>query len=89
MYVLSLAVALSTMQMTVQFSSVPTPQSLGRTPGDQGPPTTRLLTSTSQKDLQLDVYLEYSHAVKALYIYEHPYLLRDSNPDLRHSSQRR
>ncbi|GFU39804.1 uncharacterized protein TNCV_1949831 [Trichonephila clavipes] len=32
------------------------------------------------EDLRLNGYLEYQHAEKALYIYKHPCLLRDSNP---------
>ncbi|GFX02546.1 hypothetical protein TNCV_728001 [Trichonephila clavipes] len=70
---LSLDLALSTMQMTVRFCSVP-PQFRGRKPwGWPGasPPT--------REDLRLNGYLDYPHAAKALYIYKHPCLLRDSN----------
>ncbi|GFV78271.1 hypothetical protein TNCV_94311 [Trichonephila clavipes] len=38
------------------------------------------LPPISREDLLLDDYLEYSHTVKTLYIYEHPCLLCDSNP---------
>ncbi|GFU64937.1 uncharacterized protein TNCV_785881 [Trichonephila clavipes] len=48
----------------------------GEHPGSgQRPP----LLPTTRKDLWLDGYLEYPHAAKALYIYKHPCLLRDSN----------
>ncbi|GFU93370.1 hypothetical protein TNCV_1861001 [Trichonephila clavipes] len=83
---LSLSVALSTIQVTV----------LGSTPifrenpiGErQGSPTS-LLTSTTREDLRLDGYLEYHHAAKALWIYKHACLPRDSNQALRYSSQLR
>ncbi|GFU65523.1 uncharacterized protein TNCV_634461 [Trichonephila clavipes] len=66
------------MQVTVRFCSVP-PQFRGENPwGGQGPPP---LPPTSHEDLRLDGYLEYPHVAKALYIYKHPCLLRDSNPD--------
>ncbi|GFU51861.1 transposable element Tcb2 transposase [Trichonephila clavipes] len=48
--------------------------------GGQSPPTSLPFPPTSQEDLQLDGYLEYTHTAKALYIYKHPCLLRDSNP---------
>ncbi|GFY24378.1 uncharacterized protein TNCV_1014261 [Trichonephila clavipes] len=38
------------------------------------------LPPTSREDLRVDDYLEYLHAAKALYIYKHPCLFRDSNP---------
>ncbi|GFS53993.1 uncharacterized protein TNCV_3762061 [Trichonephila clavipes] len=38
------------------------------------------LPPTTREDLWLDGYLEYPHATKALHIYKHPCLLRDSNP---------
>ncbi|GFS95113.1 uncharacterized protein TNCV_2704681 [Trichonephila clavipes] len=38
-------------------------------------------STTSREDLLLDGYLECPHATKALYIYKHPCLLWDSNPD--------
>ncbi|GFS47390.1 uncharacterized protein TNCV_4863191 [Trichonephila clavipes] len=41
--------------------------------GGQGPPNSR-------GDLRLAGYLKYPHAAKALYIYKHLCLLRDSNP---------
>ncbi|GFW81014.1 hypothetical protein TNCV_4803821 [Trichonephila clavipes] len=46
----------------------------------QGPSTSLSLPPTSREDLQLDFYLEYPHASKALYIYKHPRLLQCSNP---------
>ncbi|GFV01676.1 uncharacterized protein TNCV_3050691 [Trichonephila clavipes] len=61
------------MQVTVLFCSVPW--------GGEGPPTSLPLPPTTRVDLKLNGYLEYPHAAKALYIYRHPYLLRDSNPD--------
>ncbi|GFY24801.1 hypothetical protein TNCV_2689921 [Trichonephila clavipes] len=68
------------MQVTVRFCSVP-PPFRGRKPwGGQGPPTSLPLPPTIREDLWLDGYLEYSYAAKALYIYKHPCLLRDSNP---------
>ncbi|GFV26677.1 uncharacterized protein TNCV_4059971 [Trichonephila clavipes] len=74
------AVAVSTIQVTVRFGSVP-PQFRGRTLwGGQRPPASLLLPPTSRDDLRLDGYLEYPPAMKALYIYKHPCLLRDSNP---------
>ncbi|GFX90999.1 amiloride-sensitive sodium channel subunit beta [Trichonephila clavipes] len=48
--------------------------------GGQGPPTSLLLQPTSREGLRLDGYLKYHHAAKALYIYKHQCLLRDSNP---------
>ncbi|GFU74837.1 uncharacterized protein TNCV_503711 [Trichonephila clavipes] len=44
----------------------------------QGHPTS--LPPTSREDLRIDGYLKYPRAAKALYIYKHPYLPRDSNP---------
>ncbi|GFT47217.1 uncharacterized protein TNCV_3748401 [Trichonephila clavipes] len=53
----------------------------GRTPwGGQRPPTSISLPPTSREDLRLDSCLEYPHGAKALYIYKHPFLLRNSNP---------
>ncbi|GFW93977.1 hypothetical protein TNCV_4812951 [Trichonephila clavipes] len=67
------------MQVTVRFFSVP-PQFRGRKPwGWSGPPTYLPLPPITREDLRLDGYLEYSHAAKALNIYKHPCLLRDSN----------
>ncbi|GFX73925.1 uncharacterized protein TNCV_397361 [Trichonephila clavipes] len=48
--------------------------------GGQGPPTSVPLPPTTREDLRLDGYLEYPHAAKALCIYKHPCLLRDSIP---------
>ncbi|GFY16593.1 uncharacterized protein TNCV_2787201 [Trichonephila clavipes] len=48
--------------------------------GGQGPPISLPLPKTSREDLRLDGYLKYPYAVKTLYIYKHPCLLRDSNP---------
>ncbi|GFW46263.1 uncharacterized protein TNCV_2813581 [Trichonephila clavipes] len=57
------------------------PEVEGEYPGNaQGLPTSLPLSSTSREDLRFDGYLEYPHAAKALYIYKHPCLLRDSNP---------
>ncbi|GFW89316.1 uncharacterized protein TNCV_3966061 [Trichonephila clavipes] len=47
--------------------------------GGQGPPTSLPLPPTTREDLWLDCYLEYPHAAKALHIYKHPCLPRDSN----------
>ncbi|GFT07930.1 hypothetical protein TNCV_873601 [Trichonephila clavipes] len=74
---LSLALALSTVQVTIRFSSVP-PQFRGRTLLG-GSPTSLPLPPTSREDLKLDGYLEYPPAAKALYIYKYPYLPRDLN----------
>ncbi|GFX31719.1 uncharacterized protein TNCV_4082431 [Trichonephila clavipes] len=49
----------------------------------QEPPTSLPLPPTSREDLRLKDCLEYPHAAKALYIYKHPYLLRNSNPGLK------
>ncbi|GFV81152.1 uncharacterized protein TNCV_3742131 [Trichonephila clavipes] len=57
--------------------------------GGQGPPTSLPLPPTTREDLRRDSYLEYPHAAKALYIYKHPCLLRDSNPGPTAPSQRR
>ncbi|GFS54903.1 uncharacterized protein TNCV_3576211 [Trichonephila clavipes] len=46
----------------------------------QGTPKSIPLSPTSRKDLGLEGYLEYPYAAKALYIYKHSCLLRDSNP---------
>ncbi|GFT83591.1 uncharacterized protein TNCV_4866461 [Trichonephila clavipes] len=57
------------------------PQFRGRKPwGGQRPVTSLSLPPSTREDLWLDGYLEYPHAAKALYIYKHPCLLRDSNP---------
>ncbi|GFV09575.1 uncharacterized protein TNCV_3159721 [Trichonephila clavipes] len=45
----------------------------------QGPPSSLSHPPTSREDSRLNGYSEYSQAVKALYIYKHPCLLRDSN----------
>ncbi|GFW76578.1 hypothetical protein TNCV_2681951 [Trichonephila clavipes] len=75
---LTLAIALSTIQMTVRFSSNP-PQFRGNTPWKgQEPPTSLSFQPTSREDLLLDGYLQYPQAAKAIYIYKHPCLLRDS-----------
>ncbi|GFW47500.1 hypothetical protein TNCV_2437191 [Trichonephila clavipes] len=51
-------------------------------PGDgQRPTFSLLLPQTSREDLRLDGYLEYPQAVQAIHTYNHPYLLRDLNPD--------
>ncbi|GFX57814.1 uncharacterized protein TNCV_943741 [Trichonephila clavipes] len=69
------------MQMTVRFAQFH-PNLGGEHPGGgQRPPTSLPLPPTSRKDLRLDDYLKYPHAAKALYIYKHPCLPRDSNPD--------
>ncbi|GFT00256.1 uncharacterized protein TNCV_2738231 [Trichonephila clavipes] len=70
-----LVVTLRTMQVTVRFWFVSTPILEANTPG-----VIRSLPPTSREDLQLDGYLEYPHVTKALYIYKHPCLLRDSDP---------
>ncbi|GFV04218.1 uncharacterized protein TNCV_918391 [Trichonephila clavipes] len=49
------------------------------TGGGQSPPTSLPLPPTSREDLGLDGYLKYPHAAKALYVYKHLCLLRDSN----------
>ncbi|GFW94838.1 hypothetical protein TNCV_4248781 [Trichonephila clavipes] len=72
---LSLAVALSTKQSIRFHTNFEIKQSGGR----QRTPTSLPLIPASREELQLNSYLEYSHAVKALYIYKHPCLLRDSN----------
>ncbi|GFU68151.1 hypothetical protein TNCV_248151 [Trichonephila clavipes] len=85
---MSLAVALSTMQVTIRFGSVP-PQFRGRTLwGYQKPPTSLPLPQTTREDLRFDGYLEYPHAAETLYIYKHP-CLRDLNPVPTARSQRR
>ncbi|GFV67586.1 hypothetical protein TNCV_4622661 [Trichonephila clavipes] len=48
--------------------------------GGQRPLTSLPLPSTSQEDLRLEGYLDYLYAAKALYIYKHASLLRDSIP---------
>ncbi|GFX14864.1 hypothetical protein TNCV_1486061 [Trichonephila clavipes] len=73
------AVASSTIQVTVRFSSLAS-QFSGKTPcRGQGPPTPFFLPPTSRENLQHDGYLEYPRATKALCIYKHPYLHRDSS----------
>ncbi|GFT82355.1 hypothetical protein TNCV_4651461 [Trichonephila clavipes] len=77
---MSLSVVLSTIQVTERFSSV-SPQLRGRTSCRWLlPPTSLLLPPTSREDMWLDGYLKNPLAVKALYIYKHRRLLRDSNP---------
>ncbi|GFV76170.1 uncharacterized protein TNCV_4672591 [Trichonephila clavipes] len=49
--------------------------------GGQGPPTSLPFPPTSRENLKLDGYLEYPHATKALYIFKHPGLFQDLNPD--------
>ncbi|GFX34471.1 uncharacterized protein TNCV_3657091 [Trichonephila clavipes] len=61
----------------------------GEYPGrSQGPLTSLPLLPTLRKDLRLDDYLEYPPVAKALYIYKHPCLLRDSksNPTAQQSA---
>ncbi|GFX22733.1 uncharacterized protein TNCV_4838701 [Trichonephila clavipes] len=57
-----------------------TPIMRENTRGGQGSPTSLPLPPTSREGLRLDGYLEYPHAAKALYIYKHLCLLRDSSP---------
>ncbi|GFS56002.1 hypothetical protein TNCV_2564481 [Trichonephila clavipes] len=78
---LSLALVLSTMQVTVRFCSVSSQFRGRKTWGCTGAshlssPSTNLTRGLAARDC----YLEYPHATKALYIYKHPCLLRDSNP---------
>ncbi|GFW55200.1 hypothetical protein TNCV_115861 [Trichonephila clavipes] len=64
----------------IRFARFPL-QSKGRTPwGWKADPTSLPLPPTSRNDLRLDGCLEYSHSVKALFIFKHPSLLRVSNP---------
>ncbi|GFV35990.1 hypothetical protein TNCV_2867481 [Trichonephila clavipes] len=75
---LSLAIAFSTIQVTVRFH----PSFQGEHSEDgQGPHTSPLFPPTSRENLQLDGYLEYPHATKALRIYKQPCFLRNSSPD--------
>ncbi|GFT41205.1 hypothetical protein TNCV_3403621 [Trichonephila clavipes] len=53
----------------------------GEQTGGQRPPNSLPLPPTSRGDWWHDDYLEYPHAAQALYIYKHPCLLRNSNPD--------
>ncbi|GFV47523.1 hypothetical protein TNCV_904841 [Trichonephila clavipes] len=78
------------MQVTVRFCSVPH-QFEGRNPGGgQEHPTYLPLSPTTRESLQLDGYLEYSPAAKALYIYKHPCLFSGIRAQfLRHHSQHR
>ncbi|GFV03094.1 hypothetical protein TNCV_471531 [Trichonephila clavipes] len=69
--------ALSTIQVKVRFSSVPT--SVLREWGPHSWLTSLPLPPASQEDLWLDDYLKLAHASKSLYIYKYPCLLRDSN----------
>ncbi|GFX51803.1 hypothetical protein TNCV_5015051 [Trichonephila clavipes] len=48
--------------------------------GGLRPPTSLSLLPTPREDLQLDGYLEYSHAARPLYIYKHPCLLLNLKP---------
>ncbi|GFU05198.1 hypothetical protein TNCV_575301 [Trichonephila clavipes] len=48
-------------------------------PGE-GSGASHISSSSTNFTIGLECYLEYPHAVKALCIYKHPYLLRDSNP---------
>ncbi|GFT17884.1 hypothetical protein TNCV_4910571 [Trichonephila clavipes] len=60
---LLISVALSTIQVTVQFGSVFHLNFEGEHPEDgQRSPTSPLHPPTSQKDLRLESYLEYHHA---------------------------
>ncbi|GFV34958.1 uncharacterized protein TNCV_2097861 [Trichonephila clavipes] len=78
---MSLAVALSTIQVTVRDLARFHPNlELEHIGGSQRLPTYLTLSQTSRENLRLDDYLEYPRAAKALYIYKHLYLLRDSNP---------
>ncbi|GFU80604.1 uncharacterized protein TNCV_534781 [Trichonephila clavipes] len=68
------------MQVTLRFGSVSS-QFRGTTPWEWSKaPTSLPLLPTSREDLRLDGYLEYPHVAKALHTYNHPCLLRDSNP---------
>ncbi|GFV18077.1 uncharacterized protein TNCV_168811 [Trichonephila clavipes] len=68
------------MQVTVRFGSVLPNLEGERSGGGQRPPTSLPFPPTTREDLRLDGYLETPPAAKALYIYKHPCLLRDSNP---------
>ncbi|GFT49970.1 hypothetical protein TNCV_4175931 [Trichonephila clavipes] len=76
---LSLAVYLTTIQLTVRFGSVHRNFEEEYPIGGQGPPTSFTLAPTSREKLRLDGYLECPHAAQPLYIYKYPCLLRDLN----------
>ncbi|GFV21721.1 hypothetical protein TNCV_164521 [Trichonephila clavipes] len=75
---LSLAIALSTIQVTVRFNSVP-PKHLEREHprGQDLPPLFPFQHLTRR--LATQRVFRVPHAAKALQIYKHPCLLRDSN----------
>ncbi|GFX79856.1 hypothetical protein TNCV_4981681 [Trichonephila clavipes] len=73
----SLAVAMRTSQMAVRFHLSFEEEHPGR---GSGPSTSHPWPSISREDLQLDCCLSYPPAAKAMYIYKHPCLLRESNP---------
>ncbi|GFX16783.1 hypothetical protein TNCV_2517631 [Trichonephila clavipes] len=77
---LSLAIALSTTQVTVEFGLIP-PKFEGETRRVvRGFPPLFPFHKPLDRNLQIDGYSEYPHPTKALYVYEHPCLIRDSNP---------
>ncbi|GFT90924.1 hypothetical protein TNCV_1066041 [Trichonephila clavipes] len=69
---LSLAVAVNTLHVTARFGSAPPNFETEHPVVDIGLSTSLPLPPTSREDLRLDDYLEYPHAVKALYIYKQP-----------------
>ncbi|GFX14908.1 hypothetical protein TNCV_1486501 [Trichonephila clavipes] len=75
---MSLAIALSTIQVTERFNSVSPNFEREYPGGGQGPSTSLLLPPTPRENLQRDGYLKYLPAAKTLYIYKHSCLLRDS-----------
>ncbi|GFY26796.1 hypothetical protein TNCV_4375421 [Trichonephila clavipes] len=67
-FLLSMAVAFSTMQVTLRLRSVPLPIKRENILEGYGYPTSLPFPPTSRKDLALGSYLEYPLAAKALYI---------------------
>ncbi|GFT25405.1 hypothetical protein TNCV_182321 [Trichonephila clavipes] len=59
--------SLGTIKVTVRF-------------GSRFHPNFETVSGLVPINFRIDGYLEYQHAAKALYIYKHPCLLRDSNP---------
>ncbi|GFW44065.1 uncharacterized protein TNCV_998301 [Trichonephila clavipes] len=63
----------------IWLCSTPILREVGHSGGGSGPLTSSPFPPSSREELRLNGCVEYPYVIKALYIYKHPYLFRDSN----------